>query len=283
MRRSGDSLMGRYFLYRVHPFSVRELQCVTLPDTEIQNPQKIDDTEFDTLFEFGGFPEPLLKQTHKFYHRWQTLRQEQTLQGDIRYNENIQDLAQLEVLAEHIKHQATCLVKYSELAKKTRVADTTIRRWIKVLENYYYCFHIKPWSKNLARTLVKEPKLYLIDWSIIENIGAKIENFVACHLLKAVHYWNDMGMGNYDLFYIRDKQQREVDFLITKKNTPWILIEVKKSAQAPLSKSLIHYQQQTKAPYAFQVAFDMPYVDIDCFAHTKPCIVSMKTLLSQLI
>jgi uncharacterized protein len=282
-RRGGDSLMGRYFHYRVHPLSVRELLTVAIPNTEWQTPLKLNDNEFDILYNFGGFPEPLSKQSTKFYNRWQQLRLEQILTEDIQNSEQIQNLAQLEVLAELLKHQASKQVKYSELAKKVRVTDTTIRRWITILESYYYCFSLKPWTKNISRSLIKEPKLFLWDWSVIEDKGSKTENFVACHLLKAVHFWQDMGLGKYDLYYIRDKEKNEVDFLITKANKPWILVEVKSSATERLSKNLVAFQQQLQAPHAFQLARDLPYVDIDCFKQKSACIVSLKTFLSQLI
>ena len=283
VRRGGDSLMGRYFLYRIHPLSIREVLSTSLPKSEISTPQKIDDDQFDALFRFGGFPEPFIKQTTQFYNRWQLLRREQMLKEDITSGENIQDLGQLEVLAELLKHQATKQTKYTELAKKVRVADTTVRRWIKILESYFYCFSLKPWTKNISRSLLKEPKIFLWDWSVIEDYGAKIENFVACHLLKAVHYWQDMGFGTYELFFIRDKDKREVDFLIVKNAKPWILIEVKSNAKEKLSQNLKHFHDQLNTPYAFQLAFDLPYVDKDCFKQKNPCIVSLKTFLSQLI
>lgn len=283
VRRGGDSLMGRYFIYRIHPLSVRELDSIALVHKVIQHPKKIDDDQFNALFHFGGFPEPFIKQSDHFYNRWQVLRQEQMLKEDITSSEKIQDLAQLEVLAELLKYQATKQVKYSELAKKVRVADTTIRRWIKILESYYYCFSLKPWTKNISRSLLKEPKMFLWDWSVIEDIGSKVENFVACHLLKATHYWQDMGFGKYELYFIRDKEKREVDFLIVQNGKPWVLIEVKHSAKEPLSQNLKHFSNQLKTPFNFQVAFDLPYIDIDCFDQKHPCIVSLKTFLSQLI
>ncbi len=283
IRRGGDSLMGRYFLYRVHPLTVRELHSFALPTQEFQPPLKLNDEDFNALYKFGGFPEPLTKQTMQFYNRWQLLRQEQVIREDIKNSEQIQDLAQLEVLAELLKCQATKQLKYTELAKKVRVADTTIRRWVKVLENYYYCFILKPWTKNISRSLIKEPKMFLWDWSVIDDPGSKVENFVACHLLKAVHFWKDIGLGKYELFFIRDKEKREVDFLIVKNNKPWILIEVKTSAKVKLSDHLISFQTNLKAPYAFQLAFDLPYMDVNCLDQTKPCIVPLKTFLSQLV
>jgi len=101
--------------------------------------------------------------------------------------------------------------------------------------------------------------------------------------LKAVHWWTDIGLGNYGLFYLRDKMQREVDFLVTRDNKPWFLVEVKTSRKQSISDSLFYYQKQTDTPHAFQAVFDMEFVSSDCFKSTQPVIVPAQTLLSQLI
>ncbi len=282
-RKSGDSLMGRYFLYHVHPLSVAEILRTDLPKKLSSPPAKISTADWEHLFEFGGFPEPFLKHDKRFYNRWQNLRREQLFKEDIRELANIQELSQLEMLAELLKQQASQLVSYSNLAVKTRVSDPTIRRWIKTLETFYYCFTIKPWSKNISRSLIKEPKIYLYDWSVIEDKGAKLENFVASHLLKAVQFWTDTGEGKFALYFLRDKDKREVDFLVTQNEQPWLMVEVKTSGKEPLSKSLLHFQAQLKAPHVLQVAFDLPYIEHDCFALQEPKIVPLKTFLSQLI
>ncbi|MGE3920612.1 MAG: ATP-binding protein [Gammaproteobacteria bacterium] len=282
-QRDGDSLAGRYFLYRIHPLSVAELLRTELPKEPFSLPEKIPDELFDNLFRYGGFPEPFIKQNLSFYNRWQLLRQQQILKEDIRELAQIQELAQLEVLASIIQNQAGQLIKYSNLSKKVRVAETTIRRWINVLESFYYCFTLKPWSTNVSRSLIKEPKIYLWDWSIVKEMGPRVENFVANHLYKACHFWTDMGFGHYELFFLRDKDQKEVDFLITENKKPWLLVEVKNSYKEPLSQNLTHFQKQLNAKHVLQVAFDLPFVEFDCFSLNTPKIVPIKTFLSQLI
>lgn len=129
---------------------------------------------------------------------------------------------------------------------------------------------------------MKEPKLYLWDWSKIEDSGAKIENFVAAHLHKAVDYWTDTGIGKYELYYLRDKEKREVDFMITENGNPWMLIEAKYSSNDSLSKSLYHFSDQVKPKYTFQIAYDTPYIDFDIRNLDRSKIVPMSTFLSQL-
>jgi len=279
----GDSLMGRYFLYRLHPLSIREVLDTSLSDLEIRPPKKISDQDLKTLLHFGGFPEPFLKNNTRFYNRWKKLRFKQLFQEDLNDITNIQEIGQLQILTELLKFQAGQLVNFSEFAKKVHVSSETIRRWVETLKALYYCFSIQPWTQNISRSLLKEPKIYLWDWSLVADPGQRYENFVASHLLKAIHFWTDLGFGEYGLFFLRDKEKREVDFLVTKNNTPWFLVEVKSSANGGISKALFHFQHQTSAPHAFQVAFDLPYVNRDCFDYHDPIIVPASTFLSQLI
>jgi predicted AAA+ superfamily ATPase len=282
-RRSGDSLLGRYFLYRVHPLSVAELLRTDIPESPLSAPSEISNELFHQLVKFGGFPEPFLRADEKFSLKWQSLKQEQMIKEDIMAVEQINQLSAFEMLAFLLAKQAGNQVNYSNLANKVHVAHETIRRWFRTLEEFYYCFRIKPWSRNVTRSYMKEPKVYLWDWSQVSEPGMRVENFVAGHLLKAVHFWTDMGFGKFDLFYLRDKDKREVDFLITKNEKPWIMLEVKSSSKEPLSKNLLHFQAQIKAEHVLQLVFDAPYVDEDCFSDSDAKIVSMKTFLSQLV
>lgn len=297
-RKGGDSLMGRYFLYHIHPLSVAELipsqQTTIQTDHPCRFPQELPRDVFENLYNLGGFPEPFLKGEKLYYNRWQRLRQKQFFGEDLPSVAQIQEIALMEMLAHLLRHQSGQLVNYTNLASKIRVSDQTIRRWITTLEANYYCFTIQPWSTNINRSLLKDPKVYLWDWSLVgennsntkegqKQNGQRIENFVACHLLKAIHFWNDMGYGNFNLCFLRDKDQREVDFVVIKDGRPWILLEVKASLQDSLSSHLHHFQNQIKAPHVLQVAFNAPYVNVDCFSLNSPKIVPLITFLSQLV
>jgi predicted AAA+ superfamily ATPase len=131
--------------------------------------------------------------------------------------------------------------------------------------------------------LRKEPKWFLRDWSGIENVGNRAETFIACHLLKAVEGWSDMGLGKFELGYLRNKEKREVDFLVARDGKPWFIVEVKQPADS-ISPALRYYQDQVLAPFAFQIVIDADYVDADCFAKPgSPLVVPARTFLSQLL
>ncbi|MBM3264779.1 MAG: DUF4143 domain-containing protein, partial [candidate division Zixibacteria bacterium] len=202
---------------------------------------------------------------------------------DLRDTSRIYEIGQVELLAEFLRRQAGQLLNVATLSTRVRASQDSIRRWIAVLEGLYYCFRISPWSNNIGRSLLKEPKVYLWDWSTLDTPGARHENLVAVHLLKAIHWWQDTDMGDFGLYFLRTKDQREVDFLITQDTRPYALIEVKTSEQQTLSGSLAYFQRMTGAPHAFQVVMEADYAEMDCFDLTHPVKVPARTLLSQLV
>ncbi len=283
-RKSGDSLMGRYFPFRMHPFSVAEILNPTLNDQEINpNSQVIDEESWEKLLNFGGFPKPFIEGSARFYNRWKNLRNQLLFKEDLRELTRVQELGQMEILAQFIRHQSTMLVSYASLARHVRVSPDTIRRWTTILRSLYYHYELRPWYKNVSRSLIKEPKFFLWDWALVEDLGSRFENFIASHLLKAVQLWTDFGFGEYGLYFLRDRDQREVDFLVTKNQQPWFLVEVKVSQRASLSKNLFHFQKMTQAQHAFQVVLDAEFEQVNCFDYKEPTIVPAKTFLSQLI
>ncbi len=283
-RRGGDSLMGRYFLYRMHPWSVAECVTVKAPPepAPIRRPHAITDEIWAALWTHGGFPEPFLRRETRFTNRWRTLRHEQLFRHDVRDLAQLQELGTLETFATLLAERSAQTLVHSNLAQEVGVSVDTARRWIDLLHRLHYGFLVRPWFANIAKSLRKEPKWYARDWSGVADAGARAETLVACHLLKAVEGWTDLGLGQFELRYLRDKQQREVDFLVVRDRKPWFLVEVKHGERA-LSPSLAYFQAATRAPHAFQAVIDLPFVAADCFAHKQPIAVPARTLLSQLL
>lgn len=279
----GDSLMGRYFQYRIHPLTVSELQERNTSNSELfLMPKQLSDLEFNALYKYGGFPDAYKNKSDQFFNLWQANRFKQLLHEDIRSISNLQEVYLLELLAEILKSQSASMVNYSNLAKKINVTGQTVSRWLSILDRFYYCFTIQPWFKNVNRSLTKEPKVYLWDWSIVEDEGARIENFIASHLLKFVHFYTDLGVGQFGLYYLRDLEKREVDFVVTKNNQPLFIIE-SKASDTHLSKALNYFCSQINVEYTLQSVFKLDYVNKNCFSSKNPLVVPTKTLLSQLI
>lgn len=284
-RRVGDSLMGRYFLYHMHPFSVAELSRISLPTPRdlIREPAPVQEDDFIALWTFGGFPDPFLRRDPQFSVRWQRLRRQQLVREDLRELTQIQYVDQFEVLTRILDQRSGEQIVFSNLSNEVRVSIETIRQWITTLENLHHGFLIRPWFKNISRSLRKEPKWYLRDWASVTDPGKRAETFTACHLLKAVDGWNDLGLGEFQLGYLRDKEKREVDFIVIRDQQPWFLVEAK-SSQTAVSESLRYFQEQLGVPFAFQVVQQMDYADVNCFRERRtPWVVPARTFLSQLI
>lgn len=281
-RRGGDSLMGRYLLYRMHPWSVAECVRVEVPAQEIRSPVAISAEDWEALLTHGGFPEPFLRRDLRFSRRWRSLRMDQLAKEDMREVTRVQELGAMETLMHILADRSSQQLIYANLATEVGVAVDTVRRWVDLLSRLHYGFLVRPWFTNVTKALRKEPKWFLRDWSGLADEGARAETLVACHLLKAVEGWTDLGFGTFELRYLRDKQKREVDFLVVKDQKPWFLVEVKTS-ETRLSPALAHFQDQTKAPHAFQVVLSLPFEKADAFSTHRPVVVPAQTFLSQLL
>ncbi len=281
-RRGGDSLMGRYFLYHMHPLSVGELCRQDVPGDLVSPPMEIPADDWEALVRHGGHPEPYTRRSAAFTAKWRDLRRHQLLREDIRDLTAIQALGELEILGRLLAERSGEQLIYSSLAKQIRVSQNTVRSWVETLCSLHYGFVVRPWFRNLSKALRKEPKWFLRDWGAVGDEGKRAETLCACHLLKAVQGWNDLGLGAFELRYVRDTQKREVDFLVVRDDTPWFLIEVKTS-DTHLSPALLHYHVELGCEHAFQVVMNLDYVAADCFAASCPIAVPARTFLSQLL
>ena len=280
-KRGGDSLMGRYFLYHMHPFGVAELARPQLEVKEVHAPRPVDDADWNALWEHGGFPEPFVRRDRRFTVRWRKLRREQLFKEDLRDLTKIADIEGIRILSELLLARTGNLIVTASLAREIGVAETTVKAWRATLEYFHEGFSVRPWFRNIENSIRKTPKWYQCDWCEVADEGARFENLVACHLAKAVDMWNDLGLGDYALYYIRNKAKVEVDFLVAKDGRPWFLAEVK-TADTKLSPALASMQKATGAVHAFQIVRDLPYAEVDAFAFHTPVAVSARSFLSQL-
>lgn len=280
-KKSGDSLMGRYLPYRMHPLSLGELLDPHPPKSLWRPPRPVPPSTWATLQKLGGFPEPLLKGEAAFATAWRRLRSERLLKEDLRDLSGLRELTHVETLALALADASGKPVVYAALSRELGVSLENLRRWVAALTSLHYGFLVRPWFKSVRSSLRKEPKWYLRDWSGITDPGARAETMVACALLKTAELYHDLGRGDFALHYLRDKQKREVDFLVVKDNKPWLMVEVK-AGQDGLSPSLRYFHGQLKPDHALQANFALAPTDVDCFTAKGPRIVPAGSLLAQL-
>ncbi|MGZ3771831.1 MAG: DUF4143 domain-containing protein [Bdellovibrio sp.] len=214
-------------------------------------------------------------------NRWRKLYRERLIREDARDLQNIREISALENLSLLLHERAGSQLSYESLREDIGGSHDTLTRWIGILEALYYCYRIRPYSKNLKYSLKKEPKLFLYDWGLCENEGARWENLIAGHLLKNVHLWNDAAMGDFELFYLRDKQKREVDFLVTKDRKPWLMVEVK-SNNSNISPALEYYNKLLQPKFCFQIVRNAKQERSKSLRHPQIEIIHAERFLSAL-
>ncbi|MEI8348044.1 MAG: ATP-binding protein [Pseudomonadota bacterium] len=281
-RKSGDSLQGRYFPYRLHPFSLGEIPSLKKPpELSWEEGHRRPDFKLDDLLELSGFPEPLLGGNKGKAARWRKLYRERLMREDIRDLYQIRELSSLENLSLLLTSKVGSQLSYESLRQDLSCSFDTILRWIDILESVYYCYRLRPYSKKIKNAIKKEPKLFLFDWSSAETKGAKLENLIAGHLLKNVHAWTDAALGDFELYYLRDKQKREVDFFITKDGAPYLLLEVKSNQSTP-TNSLCYFQNILKPTFCFQLIQDQRRESRQSLLYPGIQVISVERFLSAI-
>ena len=241
-RRGGDSLMGRYHYWRLHPFTLDEI------------PEGISREEaFERLMTVGGFPEPFLEGDERTARRWRRERFDRVLREDVRDLESIRNVQLLSLFLDALRRRVGGLIVLSNLANEIEISPKTAKSWLEILERMYLVFSIRPFTRSLPRAVVKPPKVYFFDNAdTIGDEGARFENLVASALLKRMHFMEDRDGYRCELRYIRDKEGREVDFALFKEGVLEELIEVKYSDEE-ISRSLLYYANRLKPKKATQI------------------------------
>lgn len=241
-RRGGDSLMGRYHYWRLHPFTLDEI------------PKGISQKEaFHRLMTVGGFPEPFLDGDERSARRWRRERFDRVIREDVRDLESIRNIQLLGMYLDLLRHRVGGLITLSNIANDLQISPKTAKLWLEVLERMYLVFSVRPYTKSLPRAVLKPPKVYFFDNSdVLGDEGARFENLVATSLLKRLHFLEDRDGYRYELRYIRDKEGREVDFVIVKDGELEELIEAKFSDEN-ISKSLLYYAKRLNPKRATQI------------------------------
>ena len=232
----GDSLAGRYFRHRLLPLSLAELK-------QAQEPISID-----KLMERGGFPEPYFANDPIEADRWRLQYTNSVLSTDIFEIETIHNLKNMRLVFDLLRARVGSPVSHLSLAEDVAVAPATIKKYIQILEALFVVFTVTPYSKNIARSLLKEPKIYFFDTALVQgDAGAQFENLVAVSLLKHVYGKTDTTGQEYALQYLRTKDGQEVDFAITRQDTIETILETKLSDNA-ISKSLLKFHEKYNFP-----------------------------------
>ncbi len=241
-RQSGESLAGRYFHYRLHPFSVKELATFDSPDEALSR-----------LMQYGGFPEPLLENSEIHATRWRRQYYTDLVREDVLDFSRIHEINTIRLLVELLRERVGSPVSCRSIGQDLQAAPNTIRKYIDILESLYIIFLVRPHHANLARAILKEPKVYFYDTGHVKGgDGIKLENACAVCLLKHVQFLQDTRGESLSLRYLRTKESHEVDFAVCRDDQIDTMIEVKLNDNRPDS-GLIYLTKKVHPPTSLQL------------------------------
>lgn len=245
-RRGGDSLMGRYHYWRLHPFTLDELpSTITLQDG------------FQRLLTLGGFPEPFLAGDEREARRWRRERFDRILKEDVRDLESVRNIQMLALFVDALRERVGSMITLANIAEDLQISPATAKMWLSVIERMYIAFTISPLVRKVPRAIQKPPKVYFYDnGDVLGNHGGHLENLVATTLLKRLHFIEDYHGYRTSLHYIRDKDGREVDFVTVVNGVVTDLIEVKMS-DTSISPHLKYYAEKLKPQRATQLVAEL--------------------------
>lgn len=258
-RKGADSLQGRYYFHRMHPFTLAELintptrsSYLDVPELPVLVPAHTQ-SSLDELMKLGAFPEPLFGGSEVKAARWRLAYASRLVREEIGSIEGIKNLDAVELLFDRLPACVGSVLSINSLREDLEVSFPTVKNWIEVLERFYSCFRIPPLGAPRIKAVKKEQKLYMWDFGYVDDKGARFENLVALHLLRYVHWLEDQEGEKIELRYFRDVSKREVDFILLRKKKPWMAIEVKIDDR-PLDPNLSYFLERVSVPYAFQIS-----------------------------
>lgn len=245
-RQSGDSLAGRYFRHRLLPFS----------------PAEIESAELKNFMTRGGFPEPFLAEESTDADRWRMQYIDGLVRTDILDFEKIHDFRAIQLVFELLRSRVGSPVSFKSIAEDVQIAPNTVKKYIQILESLFIIFKVTPFSRNIARSILKEPKIYFFDTGLVKgDEGNRFENTVALSLLKHVYHQVDCLGKPYSLNYLRTKDKAEVDFCLVNNNNPELMIEAKRSDSTP-DKSILSFHKKYNIP-GMQVVLHLKHEKIE--------------------
>jgi uncharacterized protein len=240
--KGGESLQGRYHFLRLHPLSFKELK-------------KQDQKSLEKLLDLGPFPEPFLGGDKDEARRWSREYRSRLINEELLSLEKVSEISLVDLLSLRLIDSVSSTLSINSLREDLQVSHQTVSRWIELLENLYHVYRIYPFGSPKLKALKKESKLYFLDWNLIKNPYARLENLVANHLLKWCHYLEDTLGYSMELRFYRDLEKREVDFVVLQDSSPIEFIEVKQSKQN-IDSNLVYLKKKFPEVPAVQVSLE---------------------------
>lgn len=241
----GDSLAGRMEILTLLPFSLAETarkKGSFLQRLQTQNwPMSASKLDYLSHVLTGGYPEMLSRKEPARRNAWATSYIKAIVERDVKDISSIEKLVEMPRLLMILAKQSGKLTNFTQVGGQLNLDVKTTQKYVGLLENLFLVKRLLPWHINSLNRLVKTPKLHFLDSGLLaclnrislnqakedkSIIGEALETWVYGELLKAIA----VAVEPWEIFYFRDKDQNEVDFVLEDEKRKVIGIEVKASS-----------------------------------------------------
>lgn len=235
-----ESLAGRMEIHTLWPLSSTEIT-----DSPIDLILALSQEDFSSLTSrnldifLGGFPDVLKRASEEKRQNWFKSYLQTLLTKDIRDLSHIEKITETPKILHLLAARAGSLLNCSELSRSCGIPNTSLKRYLALLETLYLYFTIPPWSTNLSKRFVKSPKLYISDCGVLAHLvginknhvrkdlfGHFVENYVAVELKKH-QTWSSIP---FELYHYRTQDGEEIDFILETYQGDLIAIEIKSNS-----------------------------------------------------
>ncbi|MDP3537391.1 MAG: ATP-binding protein [Azonexus sp.] len=216
----------------------------------------------------GGFPEAVSRSSAKRRSAWFESYLQTVLQRDVRDLANLEQLTEVPHLLQLLATRSASLLNQAEISRASRLTQTTLKRYLSLLETLFLVQRVPAWARNPGKRLVKAPKVFLPDTGLLSWLldlstekmlalpglpGQLVETYVACELLKHLAF-SDKGLS---LWHYRTQTDIEVDFVLENRLGKLTGIEVKASASIDSAdfKGLRHLQETESDSFQRGIVF----------------------------
>lgn len=232
-----ESMAGRAAILQLFPFSTKESPRVSLLR--------------------GGYPEVLARPGHA--RQWFSSYLQTYMERDVRAITAVRDLSTFRRFLALVASRHGQMLNKTDIASPLGVSVPTITHWLGVLEATQQILIVPPYFENLGKRLVKSPKIYLADSGLACHLlgidkaaelvkspyaGFLFEGFMAAEIAKS-----QMNAGaRRELYYFRDEQGLEVDFILPGRKGALTLVECKggKTVSPSMAASLLRLMEALK-------------------------------------
>ena len=262
--RLSESLAGRMEIHTLWPLAQAELHYAKKPfidhifsGTLPQQPITFSHDELVTDVLSGGYPDVIRRNTESKRDSWCAAYLQTLLQRDVRDLTHIDRIDEIPKLLRLLAARVANVVNTSELSRSSGLPNTTLKRYLTLLETLYLYTTLPSWSGNLSKRLIKTPKIYLNDTRLLcyllginqahildkrSIFGRMLENFVVMELKKQQTWANTRT----SMFYYRTHTGEEIDIVLEAFGGRKVAIEVK-ATQTVSDKDFRHLRALQKA------------------------------------